>query len=159
MQHYKIIEEHFRKNRDRIAGKITMRTGSYEASEDIIQEAYYRALKYYKEGVVQDIDKWFSLIVTNCIREYMAAEKGHSYELIEEENIEGEGCVNFNHHFMRDVYKMIDKRHPVAKEVLTLHFRFQYSPVEVSRITPYSYVNCHKIINNFRKEVRKLLEE
>ena len=159
MNHYKIIEYHFIKNRDRIAKKITMRTGSFEASEDIIQEAYYRALKYYKEGLVLDIDRWFSLIVTNCIKEYMSAERGHVCELLEEAEVEGEGCSNFNHHFMRDVFKMIDERHPVAKEVLTLHFKHQYSPVEVSRITPYSYVNCHKIINNFRKELRKLLEE
>jgi len=136
-----------------------MRTGSFEASEDIIQEAYLRALKYYNPDRVEKLQEWFSILVTNCIREHMASERGYLQDELDEEDVEGVECVNHNLHLMRDIDKMIKQKSDVAQEILNLHFKHQLSPIEITRITTHSYGNCHKIISAFRKELLKVIKQ
>ena len=155
-----LIEKHYRENRNKLVKKLSYRAGTEEAAEDVIQEAYYRALKYFASFRQQDnFNKWFSTILNNCLREYKNIENGHSASEFEEEEAEGTACPHYPNHIMRDIMVLIGTKSPVQKEVLNLYFKQEYSAIDISRITDYSYANCHQIIQRFRNELKELYKE
>lgn len=154
------IEIHYRENRGKLVKKLIFRAGSEEAAEDIVQEAYYRALKYFGSfNQTENFNKWFSTILNNSLREYKNVEKGHTNDEFEEEEAEGTPCPSYPNHIIRDIFKLIETKSNVQKEVLSLHFKQEYSPIDISRITDYSYANCHQIIQRFRNELKQLFQE
>ena len=67
---YKMIEDHYKNNFKRLVNKTVGKTGNRYNAEDAVQEAYTRALAYYKtfnpeSGV---FEKWFENILNNSVR-------------------------------------------------------------------------------------------
>lgn len=154
------IENHYKENRSKLVKKLTFRAGTEEAAEDIVQEAYYRALRYqasFNRG--ENFNKWFSTILNNCLKEYKNVENGHSASEFEEEEAEGISCTSYPNHVIRDIFTLINTKSAVQKEVLFLYFKYEYPAIDISRITNYSYANCHQIIQRFRNELRELFQE
>lgn len=156
MNSHELVEKHFREARSRTLKKLTFQAGTIEAAEDILQEAYYRALKYFKSYDGRNFDFWFNRIVRSCFIDHMNAEAGYSKdgdgELVEE----AMDCPSYPDHVMREVFELIDTKSVVQMEVLNLYFKLEYTAMDISQITEYSYAQCHKIISRFREELREL---
>lgn len=150
------IEKHFKEHRPKYVKRMTFRSGTEEDAEDIVQEAYYRALRYARSCQPEHFEKWFSTILNNCLREQKNVQMGHSAEEFVEEEAEGTQCPHYSEHVMKEVFELIDTKSPVQKEVLSLFFQQEYSAVDISRITQYSYAQCHQIIRRFRQELKEL---
>lgn len=149
------IEEHYRKNRFMLVKRMSFRAGDY--AEDVVQEAYARALKYfasYKEEYA--LDAWMSRILNNCLKEQKNAEKGYSAVEFEEDHVDGIPCNRFAESVVAEIYELISTKSVVAMEVLEYHFQQGYSAKEVSELTDYTYANCHQIIRRFRQELKEL---
>lgn len=149
------IEAHYRKNRFALVKRMSFRAGDY--AEDIVQESYTRALKYfasYKEE--HSLDAWMSRIMNNCLKEHKNNEKGYTALSFEEEEIDGIPCNRFAESVVGEIYDLISTKSVVAMDVLTPHFQQGYTAKEVSEITEYTYANCHKIINRFGQELKEL---
>lgn len=157
MESYILIEQHYIKNRPKFVKWLTFRAGSPEAAEDIIQEAYYRALKYCKSYRPDDaFNGWFGRIVGRCLIDYKNEENGHAEDEFVEEQAEGTACPHYTDHVMRDVMELISTKSLVQQEVLGMYFGMEYTAKDISKITEYSYAMCHKIISRFREELRTL---
>ncbi len=152
------VEKHFRENRQKYVKRMMFRSGSAEDSEDIVQEAYYRALRYSRSCNADQFDKWFSTILNNCLRDQKNMALGHVAEEFLEEEAEGTACPHYSEHVMREVYELIDTKSLIQQEVLMLFFRHEYSAIDISRITSYSYSQCHQIILRFRNELKELYQ-
>lgn len=150
-----LLEQHYRKNRFSLVKRMSFRAGDY--AEDIVQETYARALKYFSSYKGEfSLDAWMSRILNNCFKEHKNAEKGYTALTFEEEEQEGIPCNRFAEGVVAEIYELIDTKSLVAKEVLTYHFKYGYSAKEVQEITEYSYANCHQIISRFRQELKEL---
>jgi RNA polymerase sigma-70 factor (ECF subfamily) len=126
-------------------------------AEDVVQEAYCRALKYSKSYKPEfSLEKWISQILNNALREHKNTEKGFSTVTFEEDDQEGVGCTGMSERTMDEVYRIISTKALVQKEVLTYHFQQGYTAKEVSELTDYTYANCHQIILRFRQELKGL---
>lgn len=150
------IEKHFIENRARYVKRLTFRAGSPEDAEDIIQEAYYRALKYAKSCVPDRYDQWFSTIINNCLRELKNQNLGHSAEEFLEEEADGSQCPHYTNHVMREIYELIETKSVVQQEILNLYFKYDFSAIDISKITQYTYSQCHQVILRFRNELKEL---
>ena len=150
------IEEHYNKNRQRLVKRMTFRTGDEWSAEDVIQESYLRALKYFNSFDGEDLDRWMSVIITNCLREHKNSEKGYSPIEFEEDDYEGEESSEYSRHVMKDIYTLIETKSEVQKEVLRHYFALEYTAKDISEITAYSYSMCHQIILRFRNELKEL---
>lgn len=151
-----LIEKHFVANRSRLVKKMFFRSGNMEDAEDIVQEAYYRALKYARGYDGMHFDQWFSTILNNCLRDQKNMQNNHSLDMFDEEEAEGSPCTHYSEHVMREVYELIATKSLVQQEVLNLHFQQEYSPIDISRMTEHSYAKCHQIILRFRNELKDL---
>lgn len=153
---FPLIEAHYKKNINQTIKNLSYRAGTEWAAQDVAHEAYYRAMRYFDSyNPDEEFGKWFSMILNNCLREYKNDEKGHSQKDYEEV----EAFPIHNDQIMRDVNKIISTKSPVQQEVLNYYFKQDYSPTDISRITEYSYANCHKIIQRFREEFKELYRE
>ena len=154
-----IIEQHWRDNYQKLSKRLAWRTGSPASGEDVLQEAYYRALRYIDsynpEG---DFNKWFGTILRNCISEHHNSEKGYS-AIIKDEDDEGYECPAYDKHIMRDVYALLETKSPIQKEVISLYLKQEYTAKSISEITDYSYSRCYKIVHRFRAELKELYQD
>lgn len=150
------IEKHYIDNRQKLVKRMKFRTGSDEDAEDIVQEAYERAIRYRRSYSGDEFEKWLNTILNNCLRDNRNMQSGHSADEFDEEEAEGTACPHYSEHVMREVYELIDTKSVIQKEVLTLFFQQEYSAIDISRITEYPYSQCHQIIQRFRNELKDL---
>lgn len=151
-----MIEAHYIENRQKFVKNMTFRSGSPEAAEDIVQEAYYRALKYKDTCDPERFHKWFNMILYNTLRDYKREESGRIEEEFEEEFAEGFPCSHYTDQVLREINVLIEGKGEAHKEILSLHFQQNYSPKDISQITEYSYAMCSKVIERFRNELRDI---
>lgn len=159
MDKNKILELHFNEQRPKIVKRLTFRAGSVEAAEDIVQEAYYRAIRYFNSYDGRDFNAWFARIVFRCFAEHKNNEKGYSTDDPEHDEEESIPCSIEYQSVMGEVFDLISTKSVVQIEVLTYYFKHEYSAIDISRITPYSYAQCHKIVSRFREELRQLYKQ
>jgi RNA polymerase sigma factor (sigma-70 family) len=136
--------------------KMTFRAGTEWDAEDVIQESYARALKYYKSFDGSNFDRWFNTILNNTLREHKNNEKGLVTTSFEEEEMGGTPCTYLPDRVVDEIYTLIDTKSNVQIEVLTMYFRHGYSAKDISCITEYSYAATHQIIQRFRNELKEL---
>lgn len=151
----KLIEDHYVANRRNLVKRMSFSSGDY--AEDIVQEAYARALKYYKSyNPDMPFDNWLKRIMVNVLKEHKNTEHGFSSIQYEEEEHDGTVCTGFNERVILEVNDLISTKSLIQIEVLRYHFQQGYTAKEVSEITEYGYKTSHQIIRRFRQELKEL---
>jgi RNA polymerase sigma factor (sigma-70 family) len=150
-----VIEQHYRDNYRKLHKLMTFRSGTEWDAEDVLQEAYARAVKYISGWDGTRFEAWFRTILNNALREHKNSEKGFSYETFEEEDMGGTPCSNYNERVISEIYDLIDTKSPHTKEVLLMFFQKGYTARDISRITSYSYAASHQLIQRFRNELKE----
>ena len=153
------IESYFREHYKKFVKKMYFRTGTEADAEDVVQESFARALKYAPKARIEHFGKWFSLVLTNTLRDHMNASKG--YSAVEEEDVPEESvdCNGYPKRVMQEIRELVATKSAVQIEVLEMHLFEEYTAKEISEITPYSYAQVHQIILRFRNELKTLYKE
>lgn len=151
-----VIEKHFEDNYKRIVKRMSFRAGTIWAAEDVVMEAYSRAILYIKAFDGTDFDKWFATILHNCLREFKNAEKGHTAVEFDEADFDGVDCNGYNGRIMAQIYNFIQTKTPIQIEILMLYFHQEYNPMDISRMTYYKYSQVHQVILRFTKELKEM---
>lgn len=149
------IEQHYKEHSHKFLKRLTFRCGNEWDAQDILHDAYERALKYKNSFNGESFEAWFNTIVNNALKEHKNASKGFATSVFEEEEEEGTPCPQYGEQVLREIHQLIKAKAPVQKEVLSLHFQQDYSAIDISRITEYTYSNCHQIIRRFREELKE----
>jgi DNA-directed RNA polymerase specialized sigma24 family protein len=136
--------------------RLSFRAGTEWDAEDIIQEAYCRALKYQESYDGKHLDQWMSTIMNNSLREHKNNEKGFAGPSFEEEEAEGTPCSYYPSRVVGEIYDLIDTKSVLQIEVLTMYVKHGYSAMDISRITDYTYAVTHQIIQRFKNELKDL---
>ena len=155
---HEVIKQHYLENYDRAIKRMTFRAGGVHQAEDIVQEAYARAIKYYNAQRVEEFSKWFSMILNNAFNDYMRDEIGLSYIEDDDEPLGLVDCGLVNDQTRREIYEIISTKSDVQREILTMHLRHGYDPLDIANQTPHSYANVHKVISRFRDEMKSLYQ-
>lgn len=150
------IEKHYIDNRQKLVKRMKFRTGSDEDAEDIVQEAYERAIRYRRSYSGDEFEKWLNTILNNCLRDNRNMQSGHSADEFDEEEAEGTACPHYSEHVMREIFELIDTKSVIQQDVLKLYFQFEYKAVDIAKITDITYAQCHQIIQRFRRELKDL---
>lgn len=151
-----LIEQHYINNQRKLLKRMSFRAGTEWDAQDVVQEAYARAIKYFKSFDGSNFDRWFNTILNNTLREYKNTEKGFSSTTFEEEEMGGTPCTHFPDRIVAEINDLIATKSKTQIEVLTMWFNHEYSAVDISRITDLSYSASHQIIQRFRNELKEL---
>lgn len=152
-----VIEHHFRKNYKKQVGYITNRVPnkSHALAEEVVQEAYARALKYFDgfDPKRSAFSTWFNRILNNACSACMQEEAGHPQEYIEEQELEP-------HRLMEElevpfelvvlIQEEMKAKPDDRREVLHMFFNLGMKTREIAECVEFSHTNIRQIIRRFR---------
>ena len=108
-----IIEQHYRENFDRLSKQWGRRFDNPTIGQDVVQEAYLRAIKYFHTyDQSQKFDNWFGRILHNAYKDTRNEEQGHAHEEIDEFALPGVENSNEVDRLMAQIIERIGKDRP-----------------------------------------------
>jgi len=153
-----IIAKHFLFNRSTLVKRVKYRTNGNEAdAEDVVQEAYCRALKYkdsFEMGM--NFGHWFSRIVANAYKDWKREQYNHSLnEEFDENEVEPTEDNSVQNNLIKRIAHEIDLVADTNhKEILRLHLVFGFKLREVVQITHLKYREVTYIITKFKEQLK-----
>ena len=160
----KLIEEHYRGNYTILVKRISYRIGGDKVlSEEVVQEAYTRATKYFprfnpKHGT---FDMWFSSILNNALNAIKNEEKqrGATHEIDAQEEwqeVPEELTVlprEKEHRFRIGLAKAINQEDERDKTILIMFFLDGFKSREVAEYLNLNHNTVRQVINRFREKL------
>jgi RNA polymerase sigma factor (sigma-70 family) len=149
------LEMYYRDNFDTIVKKLTRRAGSPHNAEDIAQEAFARALRFYDAyDSSRPFEGWFVNILNNSLREFKVAERNYgmsrqSMAEQTEEQYEGDSLPQM---YREEVSEMIEKSGE-DKEILRLYFLIGYKTGEIVKVLDERYRRVLYVTELFRAKL------
>ena len=152
---YKIIEDHYRNNFKKLVNKTIGKVGNKYNAEDAIQEAYTRALTYWKSFDTNNntFESWFDGIMNNSIRNANteARSKGMANpDLIDPPYLN----QAYFKRFLKEIKEDIDKLPEEKRRPISLAFLENYAPLDISRITNKTVNAIRIMLFRFREEIK-----
>jgi RNA polymerase sigma factor (sigma-70 family) len=156
---HKKIEEHFKANYFSWVKRINHRVKNIPDAEDIVMEAYTRALQYQNTyNPDNPFDNWFSRIVSNCVKAWK--QQQHNQHAYAEEFNENEMNPITDPSIRNDLYttlqveiaKVKDENH---QEILRLHYLQGYKAVDIVQITNNTHGCVKMTIHHFKHRCKE----
>lgn len=158
-QTYTRIEQHYRDNYDRLVMLCNKYLHNMERAEDVVQEAYTRALTYWESvpNAEEEIYPWFQTILNNCIRENWKSERiqgmSENIEDFQEEiQIKASGIPSI---ILSQVEKRIADTPENVQKILQLFFLQQFTTKEIAELVPETANNIRVIVHRFREGIKR----
>jgi RNA polymerase sigma factor (sigma-70 family) len=153
------IETFYRKAyKDKVTIVSRILRGDRESAEDIVQEAFYRALKFKLsyDPEMGSLDKWFNSIMFNYLREHQKSQKNSPESgatCISAENILNELGIEKKRENQEQIDLAINSvKNLTHRRVLRLFFVLGYTSTEISQIElDISQTNVTTIVNRFKE--------
>ena len=155
------IETFYRNQYGQLVKRMTWVTGSSHDAEDIVHDAFERAMKYYdsfEQG--KDFERWFSIILSNCFKRHQnLARLGGTSKPFEEceDELEPVFPTAYNEILRQEIRDLANGKPEQQKEVLRLTLDFGYKPSEIVLLLggiTKNQVKWH--LEAFRKEVKEI---
>lgn len=159
MSKYPELEKYFQKEYDNLVRKVTRRAGSPENAEDVVQEAFFRACKYWASYDPETkLGAWFNTILNNACKDKVREERmlGMVVEIEEDQFDPVE--MNDDNTDQR-VRELIRQKKGSQREVLRLYYEKGYKPIEIKDITDVDHSTIRQTIWRFKEEVKEKLGE
>jgi RNA polymerase sigma factor (sigma-70 family) len=154
---FSLIEEHYLQNYSNLIKRFKRRAGTEWDAEDVVQEAYYRALKYSHTFVGgMNLQHWFTRIIINVLKDHYDVQNNMSCIEFDEELIEPEYTnlpVGEANKLLREEIEAVDN--PEHKEVLSLYFTYGFRMKEIDQIVEMKYRNIDLVIQRFRRMLKE----
>ena len=154
----KVLGDYYAANFNKLVNRIKRRLdNSVPHAEDVVQETFCRALKYYRDRQENEgnLDAWIGIIMINVLRDYKSEEKrlGATMEYKPEFDEHFEGS-QLDQKTLREIRKSIDQKQGLTGEVCRLYFLSGYSIREICEVVDVRYKNAEQIVQRFRNELK-----
>lgn len=157
MERDEVLGNYYKKEYSKLCKKVARRAGSPENAEDVVQEAFYRALKYWDSyNPETDIGAWFNTILNNTCKDKMKDERmfGMSVEF-EEELFDGVEMSQTDANTAEHIKKLIRSKGYPLREVLRLYYEKGYKSIEIKEILDVEYGTVRQAVWRFKEEVKE----
>lgn len=153
------IETYYTDNYNTFCKRFVGRAGSYENAEDIIQEAFARALKYSDsfDSSKREFGSWFNTICTNALRDFKNTEKMQGMSISFDETGPELLPEPFNTEKLvvkKEIHKRIMQKEESTRTVLDLYLYKGYMPSDIVAVTEHPRGTILSIIARFTREMK-----
>lgn len=144
------LKELYEEKRDDYVRMYLSRAGANDV-EDLIQEAFYRALYYIgNQPILISLDHWFSGIIENCLKDlYKEKREGsglHNKLTPESAIIE----PRYDEGGTKAALVEIENKRGDTRQILYLYFICGYKTEDVHKVVGGSYENVRRACTRFR---------
>jgi RNA polymerase sigma factor (sigma-70 family) len=154
----KTLEQFYIENRELLLKRLYHRAGSAENAEDVLQEAFCRALKYWNSfnPNTQEIGAWFNTIMNNSLRTFKRDERSMgTFVEYEDELTEGYEMSQTSGDMFKRIEAEINKFKGENRSALHLYFIKGYKPREVRDVLDIQYKTLEKLFSRFKHDMRE----
>jgi RNA polymerase sigma factor (sigma-70 family) len=154
----KVLEAFYIAERENLLRRLNYGAGTPENAEDVLQEAFVRALTYWDtfDPANKELGAWFSTILKNSLRDFKRDEWLFGMgEEFDEELYDPQEMEIPEAELIRQIYEMVDEKIESQKEILLLYFEKHYKLKDIQNITGSTYFNVNRIIDRFKVEVKE----
>ena len=152
----KQLEEFYIKNQPKLGNKLSHSAGSVENAEDVVQEAFSLALKYWDsyDPKRYELGTWFGTILNNSLRLFKRNERSMgTYVELDEENAGSYDLSDADYDTVERIKSCIDEYEGDHKQVLYLYFLKEYKPKEICAVVDMKYKHIEVFIHRFKQEM------
>lgn len=153
----KEIEEHYIKNRRMLVKRLTFKTGSVQDAEDVVQEAYCRALKYIASfDQAASFENWFTRILRNSVKEWERLKFNQPQtESFDEEQVEPIPDTSMKKRMLQSIGEAVNKeKNEFTKEILKLYYLQGFKLTEIVQITNTNYTAVNNMVHKFKRAIK-----
>lgn len=154
-----IIKNHYKENYDLLVKRMARRLDSVEDGEDVVQEAFTRAIQYYKSWTGNRFENWFNVILSNTYKRFVSERRmgGLSKPLDDSlEEIEPITVDYLDTIASSELKALINKRGSRDKDILMLNIFYGYSWSEIAAILCISKKAIDGVVYRFNLELKGL---
>lgn len=151
------LEQFYKQNFNMLCKTVAGRIGGMYNAEDVVQEAFARALTYQETF---DVDKselatWFSRILHRAMYDFKRQElrQGMARDSQDEEEPVYIYPVKENLTMQEIKWDIQKIKNPDHREVIWLTYVKHYRPREISEVMDITASNINLILNRFKREV------
>jgi RNA polymerase sigma factor (sigma-70 family) len=145
------IEQLYASKRDELV-KIYSRRAGQDDVEDMVQEAFYRALFYadsFNPKFVS-LSNWITSILNNCLKDLQREKMdGAAMHSVDEEPAINDRCPS-DVEMEKKILKDIEGRGGETKQILWLYFKMGYKPSEIQRVLSGSLSYIGVVVTRFK---------
>lgn len=150
------IAQLYEDRRDLYLNMVARRAGGKYNAEDVVQEAFKRALLYEESynPTKSGLETWFEHILRKALYDFQRDEllQGMTKDDLSRETPETP-FLGVTEGARSQIRKEIDKKEGVSREVLWLTFVKGFNPRDIVSVLDVTIHNTNKIIQRFRKEM------
>lgn len=153
-----ILGRFFENNYNELIKRVSFRAGSPENAEDIVQEAFVRALKYWNsyDPEKKELGAWFNSILNNALRAFKKDERLYGMcDEFNEEEVDGVVLSQTKSGLRKFIDRAIAERPSNVADVLHLYFVLGYKPREIVEVTDADAAFVSRMVYNFREELKE----
>ena len=150
---------------NRMVKRVSYRVGGKINGEDVVQEAFCRAIKYvdtFEPGLSESKDSgdelrsWFNTLLNNAARDFKRQE---DLEGMGEEGSETLDSSYLSEEIVAKITEDVSKMSGPAQKVIEGYFLLGRKPREIAKYSPLSPSNIRVTIHRFKKEMNRKYKE
>ncbi len=159
-----VIERFYTENFDTLRKKMSRAAGGVENAEDVVQEAIYRALKYwdsFRGTTYEEFQPWFMSVLSRTLKDHLKVERmyGCTDKEPEEELVGDQELKLIGKQSYKRVAEVISLKKSPMKDVLTLYFLRGKRPKEISQILDMPNKTIRMCVLRFKEKIDDLLKD
>lgn len=150
-----LIENYYKEKYDDLVRMYSSRAGPDDV-EDVVQEGFYRALKYKHtfNPTYITVDQWMSGILNNCLKDMLKEKRdGKTMHDTDHDPTIDDRCPSDTELENKILADIADKSGN-TKQILWLYFKMGYKYSEIHRIVGGSYSCVDNAVNRFKAKMR-----
>lgn len=154
----RVIEKLYITSYKKFVKQVNSRCHNMADAEDIVQEAFCRALTYFDSLDNRGVHAWFSVILENAFNHHMNDQRRSG--CVDHDELDEGHLVGEMSEWADDMMKRIEAEINEVKDVnhrmvLFLYFVRGYKPREILDVVPLKAGNVRIIIHRFGEEIKE----
>jgi RNA polymerase sigma factor (sigma-70 family) len=154
-----IIRDLYENIYDQSLHRVKNRVGGLINAEDVVQEAFTRALTYansFNERIAS-VGGWFNTILNNAAKDFKREERLSGMSTTDEELGEPADTTAYNNEMVEKVLEGMDES--PYREILRLYFLLGYTPADIAKVTDQRPQSISNAVQRFKNEMRERYPE
>lgn len=154
------LEQFYKDNFDTLVIQYSRRAGGIENAEDVIQESFYRALRYQDSfnPNIRSFETWFNAIAKRALYDMKRENLRQGMTMLMEEALveETTDLDGYVQKMAGEIEALIQaKRNSEHRSILYLYFIREYKPSDIVTVVDTSNKTIRQIVWRFKQEVKE----